>query len=171
MPFGSHLTVGPLPSGNLRRPARHYPRFWIWHPSSGHQRDFNPPDLCAARRTHYGGSDSCSALLSPHRSPYFTCTTFLTIPSLPTPCAPIAAFARYPSVQRLSRFHRSRLRQTHKAVSISSSYGLVVYLLLFPTLPRGDAVTVGYRPESACLERTFTSLTMHARRRTRNRPM
>ncbi|HSG44543.1 MAG TPA: hypothetical protein VLA72_15450, partial [Anaerolineales bacterium] len=26
-------------------------RFWIWCPSSEHQRDFNPPDQCAARRT------------------------------------------------------------------------------------------------------------------------
>ncbi len=33
------------------RPARHYSRFWIWCPSSEHQRDFNPPDQCAARRT------------------------------------------------------------------------------------------------------------------------
>ncbi len=38
-----------------------------------------------------------------------------------------------------------------------------------PTPPRGDAVTFGFRPESACLERTFTSLTMHARRRARGR--
>ena len=33
------------------RPARHYPRFRIWHPSSGCQRDFNPPELRAAQRT------------------------------------------------------------------------------------------------------------------------
>ena len=33
------------------RPARYYSRFWIWRPSSEHQRDFNPPDQCAARRT------------------------------------------------------------------------------------------------------------------------
>jgi hypothetical protein len=32
------------------RPARNYPRFWIWHPSFGHQRDLNPPDQRAARR-------------------------------------------------------------------------------------------------------------------------
>ena len=37
----------------LPRPARHYPRFWIWRPSSGRQRDSNPPDQCAAQRTLY----------------------------------------------------------------------------------------------------------------------
>ena len=53
MPFGFHLAVDTLPSGVplVRRPARHYPRFWIWRPSSERQRDSNPPDLCAARRT------------------------------------------------------------------------------------------------------------------------
>jgi hypothetical protein len=44
-----------LPSRVLRNdylwPARHYPRFRIWHPSSGYQRDFNPPELRAAQRT------------------------------------------------------------------------------------------------------------------------
>jgi hypothetical protein len=33
------------------RPARHYPRFRIWRPSSGRQRDFNPPEQRAAQRT------------------------------------------------------------------------------------------------------------------------
>ena len=33
------------------RPARHYPRFRIWHPSSERQRDFNPPEQRAAQRT------------------------------------------------------------------------------------------------------------------------
>jgi len=55
MPFGFHLTMDTLPSRVLRNdylwPARHYPRFRIWHPSSGHQRDFNPPELRAAQRT------------------------------------------------------------------------------------------------------------------------
>jgi hypothetical protein len=76
-PFRPHLTMDALPSavvlrwlqvylGCIRlslscpfrslhtfllRPARHYPRLWIWSPSSGDQRDFNPPDQCAARRT------------------------------------------------------------------------------------------------------------------------
>ena len=33
------------------RPASRYSRFWIWGPSSEHQRDFNPPEQCAAQRT------------------------------------------------------------------------------------------------------------------------
>src|SRR5688500_3445199 len=45
------------------------------------------------------------------------------------------------------------------------SYGLVVHLLLLSTPPRGGAVAVGYRPESVCLERTFTSLNARASRR------
>ena len=40
----------------------------------------------------------------------------------------------------------------HPAESSSSSYGLVVLLLLLPTPPRGDAVTVGYMPESDYME-------------------
>src|SRR5258705_1429664 len=79
MPFGFHLAMDTLPSGVLQesgsrsalamsgfrlrarlgfsipavslRPARHYPRFRIWRPSSGHQRDFNPPEQRAAQRT------------------------------------------------------------------------------------------------------------------------
>ena len=79
MPFGFHLTMDTLPSGVLQesgsrsalamsgfrlrarlgfsmpavslRPARHYPRFRIWLPSSENQRDFNPPEQRAAQRT------------------------------------------------------------------------------------------------------------------------
>src|SRR6266851_10218722 len=79
MPFGFHLAMDTLPSGEpqagsfrsalarvrlslscpfrplhtflLRRPARHYPRVWIWHSSFERQRDFNPPEQRAAQRT------------------------------------------------------------------------------------------------------------------------
>src|SRR5208283_3841558 len=54
MPFGFHLAMDTLPSGVLPtalRPARHYPRFRIWRPSSGRQRDFNPPEQRAAQHT------------------------------------------------------------------------------------------------------------------------
>ena len=60
----------------------------------------------------------------------------------------------------------SQARQKHPAESSSSSYGLVVHLQLLPTLPYGNAVTFGYRPESACLEGTRTLPTIHAHRRT-----
>src|SRR5262249_36885511 len=36
---------------HLLRPARGYPRVWIWHPSFGRQRDFDPPEQRAAQRT------------------------------------------------------------------------------------------------------------------------
>ena len=79
MPFGFHLTMDTLPSGvtasggfrsalavsgfRLRarvdglhtfrtlRPARHYPRFWIWRSSFERQRDFNPPEQRVAQHT------------------------------------------------------------------------------------------------------------------------
>src|SRR5262249_45437815 len=35
---------------HLLRPARGYPRVWIWHPSFGRQRDFDPPEQRAAQR-------------------------------------------------------------------------------------------------------------------------
>src|SRR5438132_13107026 len=60
---------------------------------------------------------------------------------------------------------RSQARHLHPAVSSSSSYGLVVHLLLLPTTHRCVAVTFSYRPESVCLERTSTSLYVHAPRR------
>ena len=73
-------------------------------------------------------SDSCSALLSPHRSPCFTCTAFLTIPSPPTPCAPIAAFARYPSARWLSRLRRSRLH--HSLAGSPDTQGRFEFVIL-----------------------------------------
>ena len=42
-----------IPSTFLR-PARRYPRVWIWRPSFGRQRDFNPPEQRAAQRTLRG---------------------------------------------------------------------------------------------------------------------
>src|SRR5215813_4325214 len=54
----------------------------------------------------------------------------------------------------------------HPAVSSSLSCGLAVHLLLLPATHRCVAVALGYRPESVCLERTLTSLSMRAFRRT-----
>jgi|SRR5438876_8570623 len=54
----------------------------------------------------------------------------------------------------------------HPAVSSSLSYGLVLHLLLLSTTHCCVAVAFGYRPESVYLERTFTSLTTRAFRRT-----
>src|SRR5438128_10229134 len=60
-------------------------------------------------------------------------------------------------------------RQACPAESSSSSYGLVVHLLLLSTPPLGDAVAFSFRPESVCLKRTSTSLTSRALRRTYHR--
>ncbi len=90
---------------------------------------------------------------------------------------PAVAFTRYPSARRASSATAevwaspipSGLAETPGRIEFVS-YGLVLRLLLLPTPPRGDAVTVNYRPESACLRRTCTSPTMHAHRRTRVGP-
>ena len=49
------------------------------------------------------------------------------------------------------------------AESSSLSYGRLPLLLLLSTPPRGDAVTVRYRPEWACLKGTLTLPAKHAR--------
>jgi len=49
----------------------------------------------------------------------------------------------------------------------SSSYGPMIHLRLLPTPPHGDAVTISYRPESVCLEGTYTLLIEYTFRRTR----
>ena len=127
MPFGFHLTMDILPSGvpqeggfrsalavsgfRLRarlgfsipaffpRPARHYPHFRIWHPSSGHQRDFNPPELRAAQRTirplltsRSGSTPSpfrAQGEISPGKNALLHCTTAGSTP----PCLDHESFA------------------------------------------------------------------------------
>jgi len=97
MPFGFHLAVDTLPSGepqvaasgppwlvssfrfrarlgflhtfHLPRPARHYPRVWIRRSSSERRRDFNPPEQRAAQRT------LCPPLTSAPRSGRFSVTS------------------------------------------------------------------------------------------------
>src|SRR5215470_17341796 len=52
MPFGFHLAMDTLPSGeSFLRLTTHYRRLWIWRPSFERQRDFNPPEQRAAQRT------------------------------------------------------------------------------------------------------------------------
>ena len=71
-----------------------------------------------------------------------------------------------PALTGLGFAIHSQARRHRPAESSLLSYGWIVHLLLLPTPPHGDAVAFGYRPESVCLERTFTSLIMCAFRRT-----
>ena len=136
-----------------------------------------------ALRRSYGPSDSCrggssartsmNTVLHPTgRPPSFTHITVMTILSSTTWWSRAVAFARYPSARRVHRLPGAALRlgpqarRTHPAESRSSSYGLVMHLRLLPASPRGDAVTLGVRPESVCLGRTPTFLVMCAQRRT-----
>jgi hypothetical protein len=122
---------------------------------------------------YYEPSDPYAALLSSQVSP-------LHVHGLPDhsasnhPMSPIAALSRYPSARwALSHPRLSKLRLSLSGSPVSSgrikfiSYGLVVHLLLLPTSPHDDAVTFGYRPESACLRGTLTLLTLHAHGRTK----
>src|SRR3972149_7995752 len=75
------------------------------------------------------------------------------------------------SVMDFRGFPRSGLRlwlagsSQRPAESRSSSYGPTVHLRLLPTSPHSDAVTISYRPESACLGMTSTSLIEYTFRR------
>jgi len=103
---------------------------------------------------------------SANRSPRFSRVAFLTIPS---PIIRRVLSQLFHATPQLDRFPLLRgpgfafgmqahqLRQTE---SSSCSYGLVVRLLLLPTPPRGDAVALGFGPESVCPEGTFTPLTI-----------
>jgi len=116
-----------LPSRVLRNdylwPARHYPRFRIWHPSSGYQRDFNPPELRAAQRT------LCLLLTSAWTSRHLSMSVAQGIHAdLPGYCAP--TFTLMPvgstphrSVQ-VSGFAETRLlAPMRRLVSVSCSSG------------------------------------------------
>ena len=97
------------------------------------------------------------------------------VPSPHTSCPHVVAFARYPSARRAHGLPVSdfaidqQARRGHQAESRSSSYGPGHDRRLLPTSPRDDAVTIGVRPESDCLERTCTSLDECASRRTGRR--
>ena len=85
-------------------------------------------------------------------------------PRLSFDTLPLSSTGRPYSQVEASPF-ASWLAQRHGRIAFVS-YGLVSHLLLLPTPPHSDAVTVGYRPESVCLKRTFTSLTIHPAGRT-----
>ena len=112
-------------------------------------------------------------LSPPPRSPRFMCTTFRPFRRQP-PLAPRRCFRTLPlSSPGLRDLHVpvwaspswDRLA-AFQAESRSLSYGLVIRLPLLLTPPRGDAITVDYRPESACLKRTFTAPIAHTHGRT-----
>jgi len=56
----------PCPPRSSSGPARHYSRLWIWLSPPESQRDFNPPDWCAAWRTLLAHPSSAKAATGPH---------------------------------------------------------------------------------------------------------
>ena len=104
----------------------------------------------------------CSTFRPFHRQPPLApwhrfATLPLSLPGLQDLLVPVWAS---PSVGRLATF---------QAESRSSSCGLLVRLSLLLTPPCGDAITVDYRPESACLKWTFTTPIVHTYGRTGSR--
>ncbi len=156
------------------RPDVTHPPSWV---------PFAPRPLQALHR-YYGPCDSCRIGSS---VPLWDMNTAPICPAgIPASRArPSRPFCPQPPNVPRGRFHtlpfsasgfppfgRSGLRHwlagslVRRAETGFSSCGLVGHLLLLPTPPHGDAVAVGFRPESACLERDFTSPVMHARGRT-----
>jgi len=101
-----------------------------------------------------------------NRSPRFTRVAFLTIPSpiirrvLSPLCHATPQLDRFPLLRGPGFTFGMQARHLRQTESSSSSYGLVVRLLLLSTSPRGDAVAIGYGPESVCPKGTFTPLTI-----------
>ena len=128
---------------------------------------------------YYGRSDSCS----PGSSAYTRSRAFshelrhsleqvspihrVGLTPIPSPTIRCGLPSLYHATPQLVRFplSRSRLRHWHAGSPLSPDriefayYGLGVRLLLLPTSPLGDAVALGFGPESVCPERTFASLT------------
>ena len=134
-----------------------------WYPSNCTLRIHLPASLgstgIAPLQRYYGRSDSCAvgslargliaARFAAQVSPIHA-HRLRAIPS-PTTRYPLASLIRYPKraarqpVLGRSVFAHSIAGSTrYLAESRSSSYGLALHLLLLPTPPRDDAVTLGY---------------------------
>ena len=108
------------------------------------------------------------------RSPHFTYITFRPFHLQPPSCLrhrfntlPLSVTNKSTLADIWASYSHSRLAEQAGRIEFNlSAYGLVVHLLLLPTSPRGDAVTVDYGPESVCPNRTFTYLIMYACERT-----
>ena len=83
---------------------------------------------------------------------------------------PPPSFLRALTLARRSGLRRSLAGSpSDSAESRSSSYGPMIHLRLLPTLPHGNAVPFGYRPESVCLKGTSTPQIECTLRRTSGR--
>jgi len=189
-PFRPDRRFGPRPAGthfsSLCSHHWHY-RWFCFRRSVHHVSTF----LRSLRSTpitelprYYGRSDSCLPLgsLAPLNASMNTLlpgsqVSLIHAHGLPdhsvsNHLAPAGdALSRYPSARQLTVLP---VRLRHCYAGSSGIPGriefvilrLVVHLLLPPTPPLGDAVAFSFRPENVCLERTYTSLTTRALRRT-----
>jgi hypothetical protein len=73
---------------------------------------------------------------------------------------------RLPDRSDLGFAIRRQARQTTRPNRVHLRCGLAIRLPMLSTPPRGDAVSVGYKPENVYLERTCTPLSKHTHRRT-----
>ena len=154
---------------SVTHPCIHLPALLCSRPITALPRSYERSDSCPP------GSSALPSMNSGSCYEQVSLIHALDLPIPPSPTtsqSPNVAFARYPSARRSPAFAglgfalRQQARRYRPAESSSLSYGWIVHLLLLPTPPHGDAVAFGFRPESVCLERTFTSLIMCALRRT-----
>ena len=117
---------------------------------------------------YYGCSDSSESLPPDRGLPASRHTSVETIPPPTTPGPPIAAFTRYPSARRVSP-SESGLRHWlagSPGTSAESSSSPADWSFTSGCSPPRLATTQlpsASRPESACLERTYTSIRVRSR--------
>ena len=85
---------------------------------------------------------------SPHRSPCFTCTAFLTIPSPTTRCPPVAAFSRYSSARRVPARVPARGSGRDKASRMTRSLAKTPGRIEFVLLRTGRSPPAALHPAS-----------------------
>ena len=154
---------------SVTHPCIHLPALLCSRPITALPRSYERSDSCPP------GSSALPSMNSGSCYEQVSLIHALDLPIPPSPTtsqSPNVAFARYPSARRVSRFCGSRFCLTPAGSPIQTRRIEFVILRMDrspPAAPHpasGDAVAFGFRPESVCLERTFTSLIMCALRRT-----
>ncbi len=133
-------------------------------PSAHYERSDSARRLFGSREHEHRPIPAQGSLRHAHHRCDHSVSNHLVSPRRRFPTLPLSAPSTPSSRAGLRRFYADS--PVHPAESSSSSYGLVTHLRLLPTSPRGDAVIVGYGPESVCPGRTFTFLLVCACRRT-----
>lgn len=149
-------------------------RRWVFR-TSGHYAFHLPGTLRSTSITrlhhYYGSSDSCRdqssrqvSLLHEQDRPAIPPPTTWSLRRSLSHVTPQRL--RLPRNRGLGFATRRQARQTTRPNRVHLRCGLAVRLTMLPTPPRGDAVSIGYRPENVYLKRTSTSLSLLIHKRT-----